>query len=136
MIWNNERDLHLIGEVILARPFQFKQGTRERGRAWQDVADGMVARQFQLDKRAVRDRVAYLCQKVKVNNRKEEAASGISVEESEEEKKIRESIEQIIQEEEDAEYQSTDMTSEAKKKLDGAEMRKRACETYGETMKR
>lgn len=136
MMWDNQKDLILIGEVILTRPFQFRQGTRERGKAWQEVADAMRARNYKVDKRAVRDRVTHLMDKLKDKNRMEKAASGIAVEETEEERKIRENVEDLIQEEEDIESAPREKGDEEKKKMDAAEMRKRACETYGETQKR
>ncbi|XP_071956204.1 uncharacterized protein [Antedon mediterranea] len=138
MIWDNQKDQILIGEVILARPFQSKKGTTERGKAWQAVADAMKAREYKVDRRAVRDRISNLMDKVKGKNNKEKAASGIAVEETDEEKylRIRESIEEFIQEEEDIEMLPKERGDEEKKKADGAEMRKRACETFGETRKR
>ncbi|XP_071944299.1 uncharacterized protein [Antedon mediterranea] len=136
MIWDNQKDQILIGEVILARPFQSKKGTTERGKAWQAVADAMKAREYKVDRRAVRDRISNLMDKVKGKNNKEKAASGIAVEETDEEKQIRESIEEFIQEEEDIEMLPKERGDEEKKKADGAEMRKRACETFGETRKR
>lgn len=74
--------------------------------------------------------------KVKQKNKKEKAASGISVEETADEQHIRQSIEDFIQEEEDIESAPKEKGDEEKKKADGAEMRKRACESYGETQKR
>ena len=136
MTWDNHRDLVLLGEVILARPFQFRKGSTERGKAWQDVATALKARDMKVDKRSVRDRVNSLIEKVKDKNRKEKAASGIAVEESDEERKIREIIEDLIQEEEDIEAAPREKGDEEKKKADGQEMRKQACETFGETRKR
>lgn len=134
MVWDSHKDLILIGEVILARPFEYRQGTRERGKAWQEIADTMKASNFKVDKPAVRDRVSHLMERVKDRIKREKAASGIAVEETDEEKRIRESVEDLIQEEEDIESAPKDQREE--EKADGAEMRKRACETYRETQKR
>ena len=136
MTWDNRKDLILIGEVIIARPFQYRQGTRERGKAWQEVADAMKGQNFKVDKRAVRERISHLMDKIKRRNKMELAASGIEVKETDEEKKIRESIEDLLQEEEDIESAPKERGDEEKKKSDGAEMRKRACETYRESQKR
>ncbi|XP_038063011.1 UPF0746 protein DDB_G0281095-like [Patiria miniata] len=137
MIWDNQKEQILISEVILARPFQYRQGTRERGRAWQEVADAMRASNFKVDKRAVQDRMTSLMERVKAKNKRETAASGIAVEETDEERKIRECVEDMLQEEEDIESaHQKEKGGEEKKKADGAEMRKRACETYRETQKR
>ena len=66
----------------------------------------------------------------------ERAASGLAVEETDEEKRIQEGIKDLIQEEEDIKMAQKERGDDEKKKADGAEMRKRACETYGETQKR
>ena len=134
MQWDNATDLILIGEVILANVFQTRKGTTARGNTWKAVAAAMQERGFDVDARAVRDRITHLKDKVKEENRKEKAASGIAVEETDEEKSIREAIEDMMQEEEDIEL-SKQKGDEEKKKAEGAEMRKRACETYGETQR-
>ena len=39
MAWNNEKVLILLKEVAVARPFQYRSGTRERGKVWAEVAE-------------------------------------------------------------------------------------------------
>ena len=139
MQWDNATDLILIGEVILANVFQTRKGTAARGNTWKAVAAAMRERGFDVDARAlraVRDRFTLLKNKVKQENRKEKAPSGIAVEETDEEKSIREAIEDMMQEEEEDIELSKQKGDEEKKKSEGAEMRERACETYGETRQR
>lgn len=134
MQWDNATDLILIGEVIVTSVFQSRKGTAARGNAWKAVAAAMQNRNLDVDARAVRDRITHLKDKVKDDNRKEKAASGIAIEETDEEKSIRQGIEDLMQEE-DIEL-SKEKGDEEKKRAEGAEMRKRACETYGETRQR
>lgn len=96
----------------------------------------MQNRNLKVDKRAVRDRISSLMDRVRDKNRQEKAASGIAVEETDDEKKLIETVEEFIQEEMDIESMPKEKGDEEKKKAEGAEMRKRACETYGETRKR
>ncbi|XP_030830546.1 vicilin-like seed storage protein At2g18540 isoform X1 [Strongylocentrotus purpuratus] len=136
MSWDNNSVNALIGEVTLANPFQFRYKTSDRARAWQQVAEGMVKKGYKVDCRAVRDRIHVLKDKVKAKNNVERAASGIAVEETEEELGIREAVERMMQEEEDIELAPKERGDEQKKKAEGEELRKRACETMGETRKR
>ena len=115
MQWDNATDLILIGEVILANVFQTRKGTAARGNTWKAVAAAMQERGFDVDARAVRDRITHLKDKVKEENRKEKAASGIAVEETDEEKSIREAIEDMMQEEEDIKLSKQKGDEEKKK---------------------
>ena len=139
MSWDNTCVHILIGEVVLvvlANPFQYKYKTGDRARAWQQVAEGMQRKGLKVDCRAVRDRIHILKDQVKAKNNLEKAASGIAVEETEEEKAIQEAIERMLQEEEDIELAPKERGDEQKKKVEGEELRKRACGTLGETRKR
>ena len=136
MSWDNTSISILIAEVIVSHPFQYKYKTTDRAKAWQQVAEAMQKRGYRVDSRAVRDRINILKDQFKAKNNMERAATGIAVEESEEEKMIREAVEVMIQEEEDIELAPKEKGDEEKKKADGAEVRKRACETFGETRKR
>ena len=61
MTWSNKHDVLLCREIILIEPFAHKEGSRERGSAWDVIAselncinEGSV--KFEVTKRAVRDR--------------------------------------------------------------------------------
>ena len=66
MQWDNATDLILIGEVILANVFQTRKGTAARGNTWKAVAAAMQERGFDVDARAVRDRITHLKDKLVV----------------------------------------------------------------------
>lgn len=121
---------------MLVRPFQHKIKTPGRAKAWADIAESLIARGEKATQRSVRDRVKELMDKVKHNNKKERAASGIEVKETPDEKRVREIVEDLIQEEMDIEAVKKTKDDEERKKMHGAEMRKRACETFGESQKR
>ena len=137
MAWNNEKVLILLKEVAVARPFQYRSGTRERGKVWAEVAERLQdLHNLKVDTRSVRDRVSQLMNKRKNRNRKEKAASGIAPKGTAEEASIREILEEFIAKEEDVESMAKVTSEEEQKRKAGLEIRKRACETLGETSKR
>ena len=57
MVWTKEHDVLLQREILVAKPFDYKFGSRERGQAWDKVAESLnLVKQirFTLDKRGVR----------------------------------------------------------------------------------
>ena len=74
MSWDNNIINTLIGEMVLANPFQFRYKTSDRARAWQQVAEGMQRKGYKVDCRAVRDRIHILKDQVKARNNLEKAA--------------------------------------------------------------
>jgi len=56
MVWSAQHDVMLCREILLAQPFQHKFGSRERGHAWDEVADRLSTisdPKFYVDQRAV-----------------------------------------------------------------------------------
>ncbi|XP_071508296.1 uncharacterized protein [Diadema antillarum] len=121
MTWDDEKNEALLEEVVFARPFQYRSGTRERGKVWDSVAENLQDRHdMKVDGRAVRDRVRLLMKKQREYNRRKIASGGSSVgEETPEEQRNREILDELMAEEEFIEY--------------GKEMRKRASDTFRET---
>ena len=119
----------------MIRPFQFKARSRERGAAWKEIADNLSPKinELKIEQRAVRERVTFLLDRQKKKNREHLRASGIGGEETDEEKNMREVVEDLIEQEED--YVIVNKGEEEKRKQ-GVEMRKRAVETLGETKQR
>ena len=113
----------LIAEVVLAHPYEYKYKTTDRAKAWQQVAEAMQKRGYRVDSRDIRDRINILKDQIKAKNNMERAATGIAMEETEEEKMIREAVEVMIQEEEDIELAPKEKGDE-EKKADGAEVRR------------
>lgn len=59
MVWTKQHDIMLAREILVARPFVFKFGSRERGQAWDKVAEALnTVKQlrFHVDQRGVRER--------------------------------------------------------------------------------
>ena len=82
MTWSDEWDLMLLIEVAAINPFMHRKGTKERGKAWTDVAEGLQKHSFKVDQRAFQDRYVYLQIKNKQKNAEEKRAPGIAPEES------------------------------------------------------
>ena len=90
-----------------------------------------------LNQRTVRDKYKGLKAKLKLTNNKERAASGISPDETDTQKEIRELLEQLEEMEVDAELiQPQKKDEEEQKRLDGVEMQKLMLERFSETKKR
>ena len=67
-------------EVEYINPFKFKERTKERGEAWEDVAANLKKHGFEVTKRSVRDKYKSLKDSVTKRNSKELKESGISPE--------------------------------------------------------
>ena len=81
MLWSYEKDIDLCREIVLIQPYKFKEKTREKGKAWQDISDNPNSLPgFTVSARAVRERLKLLEIKFKKKDRQERAASGISPE--------------------------------------------------------
>ena len=68
----------LAREILVAKPFDYKFGSRERGQAWDKVAESLNLVQqirFTVDQRGVRERYAKLERAYKKRLREEERAS-------------------------------------------------------------
>ena len=76
--------LLLCREVLLVEPYETKKRTVHRAEAYRKIANNLnKIRNFQVDKRGVRERLGKRVQKYKVKINKEEAASGTSPDMSE-----------------------------------------------------
>lgn len=139
MTWSDGRDLTLLMEVTAVNPFIHRKGTKERGKAWTDVAENLQKHAFKVDQRAVRDRYVHLQTKNKQKNAVEKRASGIAPEEGKLQTDSISLLEELLLLEEEAETSTAkaeEVKKEEQKKVDGVEMRKRLVETFGETSKR
>lgn len=98
MEWTDEHDVLMLREMIVSDVFSFKKGSVGRGDAWDSIAEKLNqidSPQFRIkDKGSVRDRWVLLRRKFRSKIRKEEAASGVVVEDlTEKEFLIKELIE-------------------------------------------
>ena len=81
MVWQDQHDLLLLREILAQEPWKFKQGSVERGKCWDLIADTLNTLEdtgFRVDKRSVRDRFGLLRSKYDKKIKDEEKASGIS----------------------------------------------------------
>lgn len=140
MVWTKQHDIMLAREILVARPFVFKFGSRERGQAWDKVAEALnTVKQlrFHVDQRGVRERYEKLKKAYQKRMREEARASGISPEINE----LDEAIESIVELSEVAEKEIMEAQG-AKNKLSETEretaesVRKRSMERLSQTRER
>ena len=137
MTWDDAKDLALVVEVASINPFEFKKGSKERGKRWTEVAELLVLQGFKVDQRAVMDRYTTLQAKNNKNNNEERKASGIAPEPTATQIEIINILEDLqLQDEESKNMAAPARNDEEQKKVDGIEMRKRLVETFAETNKR
>ncbi|XP_038062603.1 golgin subfamily A member 6-like protein 7 [Patiria miniata] len=141
--WNEGMEVCLLRELVVQNPFRHRHGTQERGKVWEQVATALqpLTEAFKtaitLNQRTVRDKYKGLKAKLKHANNKDRAASGISTEETDTQREIRDLLEQLDEMECDAELiPSQKKDEEEKKRLDGVEMQKLMLERFSETKKR
>ncbi|KAJ8036267.1 hypothetical protein HOLleu_20188 [Holothuria leucospilota] len=127
----------LCKEVDLINPFQYKERTKERGQAWDTIADNLQKLKYCVTKWSVRDRYKLLKDQVLKKNREDAKASGISTDEVSNKPELTQIIEELVEVEKERREQQTEIREkEEKKEQDGAEMRRRALESFAETSKR
>ena len=72
MVWTEQKYAMMLTAVAGESVFHTKPGSRERGSAWQAVADSLNchANEFNVSQRSVRDRFNVLVKKVKASFQK------------------------------------------------------------------
>ena len=140
MVWSTNHDVLLGREILVVQPYRFKDGTRERGQAWDKVASALnlvEGLRFVVDQRGVRERYAKLERNFKRKMAAEERASGISPDKTE----LDEAIENIMERREGAEEEivkraeSTAVVME-KERETAESVRKRSMERLAVTRER
>ena len=104
MNWTYEHDVMLCREILVIEPPNFKYGSRERGQAWEKIAQNLNQRsapKFNVDQRAVRDHFLKLERMFKRKVAEEERASGISTESTELDMAMEEIVEKSREAKED-----------------------------------
>ncbi|XP_033097635.1 vicilin-like seed storage protein At2g18540 [Anneissia japonica] len=125
--------LILCREVDYVNPFKYKERTKERGKAWEDIATNLRRHGYDVTKRSVRDKYKTIKETVTKRNSKELKESGIAPELTDEQMEVTQIIEDLVEVEKDTKEHHTE---EDKKQVDGVEMRNRALESFTETSKR
>ena len=87
MVWNNENDELLCGEVLLMEPDQYKARSREQGNVWKKIADALnlistESTFFHVDACAVSEGLALLTNRQAEKEKSELKQSGISPEDT------------------------------------------------------
>ena len=141
MSWTSEHDIYLCREVILMEPFKYKPSTRERGLAWESIAQDLNAITgditFNVNKRSVRDRYNLLVEHFKMKQREYAKASGIEVEETELDQLLLELTEKADEAKQVYDKLTAEKNVHAEAEKSAAqEQRQTAMESLGETKKR
>lgn len=140
MDWSENHNILLAREVLVSEPFRFKPRTVERGKVWQEITDRLNSskvHKFRVTKRSTREHFNLLLGKYKAKRQSEIKLSGVDIEDSE----LDDAMEEIWEKWEAAEAQHDIDNLMNKKKVEedrvnGEEVRKKACEKLGETSKR
>ena len=139
LIWNDEREVHLLREVLVTQPHQFKEKTRERGEKWQQISNNLNKSdlfQNKLSVRSVREKTNGLVSRFRSTQRAELAATGINPEQSETDVLLEEIWLQIDEFAHQIEENNTKAKDAERDKIQGEEIRKKAMETQCQTAKR
>ena len=141
MSWTSEHDIYLCREVILMEPFKYKPSTRERGLAWESIAQDLNAITgditFNVNKRSVRDRYNLLVEHFKMKQREYAKASWIEVEETELDQLLLELTEKADEAKQVYDKLTAEKNVHAEAEKSAAqEQRQTAMESLGETKKR
>ena len=141
MTWSEEHDIMLCRELLVEEPYNFKHGSRERGRCWDRIAEALNKidqPKFIVDQRAVRDRFVKLEKACKKKTRDELRASGFAPSEPSE---LDQALEEIIEKSKSAEQQKEASCAEKQQEIDKEKetaeaVRRRAMERLSESRAR
>ena len=140
MKWDDVKDGILVKEILLFEPWNHKHGSEERGKCWERISESLNNLPdvyFKVTQRSVRDRYNTLEKKFKQKNREEEKASGITPDESDLDKALRDISEQFAESNEEFQKLSNEKTKVVEDDAAKArEMRQESLETFGATRKR
>lgn len=131
--WKEHSEKMLLRLIIVEEPYQFKQGTRQRGAVWLKIADELNKAGLKVTQRSVREKFEKMLKEHRMKEAEEARASGVQKEYSENYQAMTDIAERI------AEFE-VDRAKEDKKlekdKQHAEDMRKKATEKLGETRKR
>ena len=140
MVWQDQHDLLLLREILAQEPWKFKQGSVERGKCWDLIADTLNTLEdtgFRVDKRSVRDRFGLLRSKYDKKIKDEEKASGISPEPTEVDDAMCDILKRFEEAEEDHQKEQEEKNRKETENVQQAQdMRRTSMERLGETSKR
>ena len=115
MSWNDQKDITLMREMLASNLYSFKNGSRERGAKWQDIATSLnVNDGFSVTGRGIRDRFTTIMRKWKSFENKEKNTSGIGGKKPSEFDVL---IEELVALNEESERKSADAKEEKEKSI-------------------
>lgn len=130
--WKEHSEKMLLRLIIVEEPYQFKQGTRQRGAVWLKIADELNKAGLKVTQRSVREKFEKMLKEHRMKEAEEARASGVQKEYSENYQAMTDIAERIAEFEVD---RAKDKKLE-KDKQHAEDMRKKATEKLRETRKR
>jgi hypothetical protein len=131
--WKMMHEDLLLREVLLLEPFQYRQGTKERGTAWTKIAENLTTLGMKASQRSVREKFEKLVTEFKRKEAAEERASGVEVEYTERDQAMVDILERMNEYEVALESKKV---KDLQEKATAEDMRKKATERVGETRRR
>ena len=131
--WKMMHEDLLLREVLLLEPFQYRQGTKERGTAWTKKAENLTTLGMKASQRSVREKFEKLVTEFKRKEAAEERASGVEVEYTERDQAMVDILERMNEYEVALESKKV---KDLQEKATAEDMRKKATERVGETRRR
>ena len=131
--WKAIHEELLLREVLTLEPYQFRQGSKERGATWTKIAENLSEMGMKASQRSVREKFEKIVKDFKRKEAIEEQASGIEAEYTERDRAMIDILERMSECEMQLE---SNKEKENKENETAEEMRKKAMESFGETRKR
>ena len=131
-VWKRKHEVLLLREVLVEEPHKYRPGSKERGSAWDKIAEHLNSQEsgMKVTKRSVREKFDKLLQDFKKREREERRVSGVDAEYNEIHQALTDINEKIADWEEQQEEKGES------EKATAEEMRKRATEKLSERKRR
>lgn len=131
--WKAMHEELLLREVLVLEPFKYRQGSKDRGATWTQIAKKLSEMGMKASQRSVREQFEKLVKEFKRKETIEEQESGIDAEYTERDRTMIDILERMH--ECDMQLESN-IQKEIKEKETAEEMRREATDSFGETRKR
>lgn len=131
--WKTIHEDLLLREVLLLEPFQYRQGTKEKGAVWSKIAENLIELGMKANQRSVREKFDKLVTEFKRKQAAEEQASGVEVEYTERDRAMVDILERMNEYEVALESKNK---KDIQEKATAEDMKKKATERVGETRRR
>lgn len=132
-VWKESTEKMLLRMVVVEEPYKFKAGTRERGAAWNTIAEDLQKEGLKVTQRSVREKFEKMLREHKKKEEEEAKASGVDTDYGEIYQAMTDIKERITEFEE---LREGEEQKKQKEKTTAEDMRKKATEKLGETKRR